>query len=147
MLQLLIEGVPLFVRRSTVGDRLGDVGAVADADQASSVLKRARSGPVFAEGYDPSLFYARDVARVGSCGYEAISDQLFNDGGAQYQTVKDTLLRMLKSMPWSDRQVFIVAMFGRVRIDQFKNQQTVPKRSLRPLALFSTPCHQCPCCL
>lgn len=52
--------------------------------------------------------------RVGSCGYESISDQLFNDGGQNFAAVKGKLLAQLTALPADERPTFAAAMGVRV---------------------------------
>lgn len=67
---------------------------------------------MFDLGYDSKLFYTRVVQYEGSCGYEAISDQINNDRGADFQAIKDKLMATLKGLPWVDREIFAIATFG-----------------------------------
>lgn len=76
-------------------------------------------------GYDRSLFYIRDVEYKGSCGYEAISDQLYNDRGESWQRVRSVLLATMKALPWRERQVFAVAIFGSTNVNRFQDDAIV----------------------
>lgn len=50
--------------------------------------------------------------KEGSCGYEASCDQLYNDGGKDFEKVKNKLLGCLKALPVDERRTFAVAMLG-----------------------------------
>lgn len=80
---------------------------------------------MFASGYDGSLFYRRDVEHAGSCGYEAISDQLYGDRGLGFQAVKDSLLQALKGLAWAERQVYAVACFPNQDTENFRDASKV----------------------
>ena len=94
--------------------------ALVDRSSQFNISVKLRSGPVFAQGYDSAVFAPRDVEHAGSCGYEAISDQLDNDWGHGFQSVKNKLLAQIKSLPWADRRVFAVAVFGPVDVEQYR---------------------------
>lgn len=110
----------------------------ADADSIGE-MRQGKSGPKrkrWRLGYDPMLFQPRDVLYVGSCGYESLSDQMYNDGGAKWARVKRKLLTELKRLPVDERKLYVVAIAGPDAVVDFSDQREVctTKHTNVPLA-------------
>ena len=89
-------------------------------------------------GYDPLVFETRDVQYKGSCGYECISDQLYNDFGTAWSTVKAKLVAAMKSLSWPDRQLMHAAITGSEASASLKSDHAVRSRSFRMRRLMQT---------
>lgn len=101
--------------------------ALVPKEAQKFVSRPSSRGPEFTYGYDLTKYYARDVESKGSCAYEAISDQLCNDGGAHWADIKQSLMNALKKLPWQERkEAYVTAVVGEgADIEQYRNDQVV----------------------